>query len=97
QTPLPRKRERRTLAQDEGVRFETLEDGGRVAITTNDRRALEAIHEFLRYQIREHHTGDSTRVAKPNDLLKHRFSPHLPFDSTANLDEHIAESAVELV
>ncbi|PYR73529.1 MAG: hypothetical protein DMF86_20265 [Acidobacteria bacterium] len=31
---------------------------GRVRITTKDARALEAVHAFLRYQIKEHRTGD---------------------------------------
>jgi hypothetical protein len=46
--------------------FEELRDGGRVLITTSDRRAKNGVHEFLRYQIREHQTGDSLTVdAKP--------------------------------
>jgi hypothetical protein len=36
--------------------------GGRVVIETRDRKARTAVHEFLRYQIREHATGDSTAV-----------------------------------
>ena len=44
--------------------FEELPEGGRVRIHTADRRALEAIHRFLRYQIREHKTGDSLTVVK---------------------------------
>jgi hypothetical protein len=32
--------------------------GARVRIASQDGRAIAAIHEFLRYQIREHHTGD---------------------------------------
>ena len=32
--------------------------GGRVVIRTADRQAKAAIQEFLRYQIREHATGD---------------------------------------
>jgi len=32
------------------------ERGGRVRITTSDARALDAVHRFLRFQIREHHT-----------------------------------------
>jgi hypothetical protein len=40
--------------------------GGRVRITTKDSEALAAIHEFLRYQIREHAIGDDPGVnAKP--------------------------------
>jgi len=40
-------------------RFEEMPGGGAVRIETDDRRALEAVHAFLRYQITEHHTGDS--------------------------------------
>jgi hypothetical protein len=36
--------------------------GGRVDIVTKDPAALEALHEFLLYQIREHQTGDATAV-----------------------------------
>ena len=32
--------------------------GGRVLIHTKDAEALAAVHEFLRFQIREHRTGD---------------------------------------
>jgi len=38
--------------------YEDIANGGRVRISTADRKALAAIHEFLRYQIREHATGD---------------------------------------
>lgn len=38
--------------------------GGRVDVVTTDRDALAALHAFLAYQIREHHTGDSTSVTK---------------------------------
>jgi len=34
--------------------------GGRIDITTANAEARAALHEFLRYQIAEHHTGDST-------------------------------------
>jgi len=40
-------------------RYEDLSQGGAVRIETTDAAALEAIHWFLRYQITEHHTGDS--------------------------------------
>jgi hypothetical protein len=36
--------------------------GGRVDISTTNAEALEAVHDFLRYQIREHHTGDSEAI-----------------------------------
>jgi hypothetical protein len=44
--------------------FEAWPDGGRVRIETTDRNALDAVHRFLRYQIREHKTGDSLTVIK---------------------------------
>jgi len=44
--------------------FEELPSGGRVRITTHDATAQQAIHEFLRYQIREHGTGDPTKVPR---------------------------------
>lgn len=45
-------------------RFEEIPSGGRVRIRTKDPRALEAIHRFLRFQIDDHRTGDSTAVEK---------------------------------
>lgn len=45
-----------------GWRYEPLDRGGRVVITTRDARALEAIHAFLRFQISDHRTGDSGEV-----------------------------------
>jgi hypothetical protein len=38
--------------------------GGKVLITTANPRALEAIHQFLRFQISDHRTGDPTTVQK---------------------------------
>ncbi len=38
--------------------FEELPTGGRVRIRSSDSAANAAVHEFLRYQIREHRTGD---------------------------------------
>jgi hypothetical protein len=43
-------------------RFEELPTGGKVVIRTNDAQALGALHEFLRFQIREHRTGDPMEV-----------------------------------
>jgi hypothetical protein len=44
-------------------RFEKLDRGGRVRITTTNPEALNAVHEFLRFQIADHQTGDSQQVA----------------------------------
>lgn len=39
-------------------RFEPTQNGGRVQIQTTDSETLKAVHQFLRFQIREHQTGD---------------------------------------
>ena len=44
--------------------YEEIERGGRVRITTNNKEALAAAHGFLRFQIADHHTGDSTESEK---------------------------------
>jgi hypothetical protein len=38
--------------------------GARLRITTSDATVIQAVHEFLRDQIREHATGDPTTVDK---------------------------------
>lgn len=38
--------------------FESTPTGAKVIITTADPKASEAVHDYLRYQIREHKTGD---------------------------------------
>lgn len=57
-----------TLQQLKGAvsyRFEKADRGGRVRITTPNGEALRAVHEFLRFQITDHQTGDSLQVAEP--------------------------------
>ena len=44
--------------------YEETPDGARVVITTTDRTARAAVHDFLKYQIREHATGDPLSVQK---------------------------------
>jgi hypothetical protein len=44
--------------------FHETAGGGEVAIQTRDAAALAAVHDFLRYQIQEHKTGDPTAVPK---------------------------------
>jgi hypothetical protein len=50
----------------EAVRYAYVETpgGGRVNIVTKDGKALAALHDFLRYQIKEHHTGDTGIVTR---------------------------------
>jgi len=43
-------------------RFESLGSGGSVRIESSDAVALAAIHDFLRFQITEHRTGDPTSI-----------------------------------
>ena len=45
-------------------RFVETSKGGRVDIITTDQDALAAVHKFLRFQISDHRTGDSTAVRK---------------------------------
>ncbi|HYN14449.1 MAG TPA: hypothetical protein VES66_01500 [Terriglobales bacterium] len=42
--------------------FQPTERGGRLRITTADAQALAAVHDFLRFQIEDHRTGDKTSV-----------------------------------
>jgi hypothetical protein len=44
-------------------RFEGLPAGGRVRIKAKSDETLKAVHDFLRFQIEDHHTGDSTEVS----------------------------------
>jgi hypothetical protein len=43
-------------------RVEDTRAGARIRISTKNPEAIRAIHEFLRFQIAEQQTGDSTRV-----------------------------------
>jgi hypothetical protein len=44
--------------------FENMDHGGRVSIRAAGQEARNAVHVFLRYQIREHATGDPLTVKK---------------------------------
>ena len=43
-------------------RYEETSNGARVVITTSDAKALRAVHDFLKFQIEEHATGDPTTL-----------------------------------
>ena len=47
-------------------KFQQTEAGARVRIQTADKQALKAVHEFLRFQIAEHQTGDRTDITNDN-------------------------------
>jgi hypothetical protein len=42
--------------------FEPMPKGGRVRIATADKDALEAVHQFLAFQIDDHRTGDPKAI-----------------------------------
>ena len=52
------KRRRETIE----YRFEEVPGGARVRLSTRDADALDAIHDFLRFQIADHGTGDAGRI-----------------------------------
>jgi len=39
-------------------KFESIDQGGRVKISSSNREAIAAVHDFLRFQITDHQTGD---------------------------------------
>lgn len=43
-------------------RYEPAENGGRVVISSDNAEAVKAVHEFLKFQITEHKTGDALEV-----------------------------------
>jgi hypothetical protein len=45
-------------------KYEPIENGARIVASTKDPEALSAIHEFLRFQIADHSTGDPGTVKK---------------------------------
>lgn len=45
--------------------YEELTAGGSVRIKSTNGDAVKAVHEFLRFQIEDHHTGDSAEVSSP--------------------------------
>ncbi len=56
---VPVMREKRT---EISYTFEELPTGSRVRIKTANPDGLKAVHDFLRFQIEDHHTGDTTEV-----------------------------------
>ena len=71
--------------------FTEIDNGGRVRITTKDARALEAVHAFLTYQIKEHRTGDAITMLYPTFLMP----AAIPFTVIMNA-RHIRSSASSL-
>ncbi len=42
--------------------YENVEQGGRVRISSSNSEAIQAVHEFLRFQITDHQTGDPLKL-----------------------------------
>jgi hypothetical protein len=61
---LPGVPEMTRLKEAISYRYEEIERGGRVRITTENPEALAAIHSFLRSQIEDHRTGDPNTSGK---------------------------------
>ena len=59
----------KSLKADIEYKFAETERGGSVVIKTNNPKALQAVHKFLRFQIKEHKTGDSLKVVRIARLL----------------------------
>jgi hypothetical protein len=50
----------RLLKEEIRYNLERTEKGAKVKIVTDNAEAIAAIHDFLKFQIQEHHTGDDT-------------------------------------
>jgi hypothetical protein len=61
QTP-PGVPEMKTLRAEIRYDFETTERGGLIRVTSSNAKAVEAVHDFLRFQIKDHRTGDSGEI-----------------------------------
>lgn len=51
-------------------RYEPLDAGGRIRITTSNPEALRAIHAFLRFQVTEHRTANSGEVEEDSTVTE---------------------------
>lgn len=54
--------EMKRLRENIHYSFEETPNGGQVVISSSDKAALLAIHQFLCFQIEEHETGDPTEI-----------------------------------
>ena len=57
--------------------FENTPNGGRVVISSTDKEAKAAVHAFLRCQIEEHTTGDTTEAREPEAYVGHLVASRL--------------------
>ena len=52
------------LKKEIRYQFEDIDRGARVRITTASPQAIKAIHQFLRFQITDHQTGDPLNLGQ---------------------------------
>jgi len=55
------------LHADIHYRYQETDTGGKIEIQTANPNALDAVHDFLRFQISEHQTGDSKEITTVRD------------------------------
>ena len=67
------------LKSDISYSAENLPAGGRVRITTTSLEARNSVHDFLRFQIQEHKTGDS--LADPGPAKRQHPANNLGHDA----------------
>jgi hypothetical protein len=60
----PGTEEMKRLRSDIQYHLENTERGARLRITTKSAEAAQAVHKFLRFQIEDHQTGDTTEITK---------------------------------
>ena len=60
----PGVRAMKRLKNQISYKFEELPNGAKVLLMTSNPKAIKAIHEFLRFQIEDHRTGDSLEIPK---------------------------------
>ncbi len=53
------------LKGDITYNVQQIESGGRLRLASKNEKAVAAIHQFLKFQIEDHGTGDPTSVRKP--------------------------------
>jgi hypothetical protein len=51
------------LKSDIAYKYFEIENGAKVVISSENPAAISAIHDFLSFQIKDHHTGDSLNVS----------------------------------
>lgn len=55
-------KEMKTLKRQIRYRYEDVDGGGRIRMTTTDPKALAAVHDFMKFQVAEHRTDDPAEV-----------------------------------